>query len=101
MVAPRLAHRVVFFAPQATLAPADQPVSNAFASVLDRAVFRSLMRHPELAVTDPDDHDLFDGEGRPLGPAHPDFQNILGWEFKVPRRDEVCWLEVSGQGVRL
>lgn len=101
MVASRLPHRVVFLAPQVTLAPADLPVYNAFASVLNRAVFRSLVRHPELAVTDPDDHDLFDGQGNALGPAHPDFQGTLGWEFRVPRRDEVCWLELALPQVRV
>lgn len=93
-------HRATFLA--STLhVPAELEVAVPYvARLLSLIVFDHLVRHPMLTLGDHDDERLVDDHGRMLDAAHPQLEESLDWFFRVSRRAEVLWLELSLDGAR-
>ena len=87
-------HRVTFLPPIMTLGPGDLR-GRIYTEVLGQIVFHHLAAHPVLAITDPDDRLFFDPNGFPLDANHPELGEIIGWETRTARREEVLWLELT------
>src|SRR6185436_7893796 len=58
-------------------------------------VFDHLVRHPIVTLGDHDDERLVDDAGRLLDADHPQVEDSIDWFFRVSRRHEVLWFEIS------
>jgi len=88
-------HRVSFLA-SALLLPASIASQGLLAAkTLAAVLFDHLLRHPVVTVGDFDDERLTDDDNRLLDPRHPDIEETVDWFFRVNRRHEVLWLELS------
>src|SRR5262245_4741299 len=88
-------HRVSFLAP-AMLVPEQAPhLALLYAKILAATTFDHLIRHPIVTVGDFDDERLSDLDDRLLDARHPEIEETLDWFFRVARRHEVLWLDLS------
>jgi len=88
-------HRVAFLESTFVLAPVDEPLRGAAKVLLFITLFQHLVRHPDLAIIDPDDAQLvFDG-GEPLLLAQRHTPEVRRDLFANDRRDELLWLELG------
>ena len=88
-------HRVSVLAPAMTLPPELAPLAILPAKVLAAIVHDHLVTHPVVAIGDFDDERLTDDDGRLLDADHPRADDVLDAFFRVHRREEVLWLDVS------
>src|SRR5579859_2567353 len=95
-------YRVILLAPVLELSPQDRVVNGRVADLLGALVGNFLVRHPTVALPDPDMQHFHDGLGNAVAERKlfnrtvgDFFQNILGQEFGGNRRDEVFWLELA------
>lgn len=65
--------------------------------LLSAQLFDWFLRHPIASLSDFDDERLFDPQGKALDVRHPDFEDNVDWLFRVSRRQEVLWLEISAE----
>lgn len=88
-------HRATFLA--ATLhVPADaEPWKPYLARLLSLLVYDHLVRHRMVTLGDHDDERLVDEQGRMLDAHHPALEDHVDWFFRVSRRHEVLWFELS------
>lgn len=88
-------HRATFLA--ATLhVPADaEPWKPYVARLISLLVYDHLVRHRMVTLGDHDDERLIDEAGRMLDAQHPSVEDSLDWFFRVSRRHEVLWFEMS------
>jgi tetratricopeptide (TPR) repeat protein len=94
----RVPHRVTVLTPLTALAPADAEFAPSCWDLVEHVVFRALVRHPAVSMTDPYDRDKSDGGGRTWNAQHPELDSLLNWEFGAARRDEVLWFEIDVTG---
>jgi tetratricopeptide (TPR) repeat protein len=95
-------YRVILLAPVLELGAADRVANGRIADLLGALVAAFFVRHPAVALPDPDMQHFHDGLGnnvaerklfnREVGDM---FNNILGQEFGDNQRDEVFWFELS------
>ncbi|HSK02113.1 MAG TPA: hypothetical protein VK932_12765, partial [Kofleriaceae bacterium] len=88
-------HRATFLA--TTLAvPAELVAATPhLARLVSVIVFDHLVRHPIVTLGDHDDERLVDDTGRLLDAHHPQIEDSFDWLFRVSRRHEVLWFEIS------
>ena len=94
-VPPPLPHRVTFLAPILGLPQGAEHLERPAALLLFVTVFEHLVRHPSVSMTDPDDHQLVDGEERLVTIQHPDIDDLRNRAYGSQRRDELIWFELS------
>src|SRR6185503_5412146 len=81
-------HRATFLATALTSAAAQEVLAPYVARLLSVIVFDQLVRHPVVTLGDHDD-------GRLLDAQHPQIEDSIDWFFRVSRRHEVLWFELS------
>ncbi|MBL0215896.1 MAG: hypothetical protein IPQ07_18705 [Myxococcales bacterium] len=88
-------HRATFLA--STLhVPAELEAAKPYvARVLSLLVYDHLVRHRMVTLGDHDDERLVDDAGRLLDARHPQIEDSVDWFFRVSRRHEVLWFELS------
>src|SRR5688572_22098885 len=88
-------HRATFLA-STLVVPAELDAAAAVAArLISVIVFDHLVRHPILTLGDHDDERLVDDSGRLLDARHPQAEDSIDWFFRVSRRHEVLWFEIS------
>ncbi len=85
-------HRAGLLAP--TL-PGELPHAGATARLLLAMVREALLRHDAVALLDPDDDRLRGSDGALIDARHPEAEDHLDWQFRVARRRDVLWLDLS------
>jgi tetratricopeptide (TPR) repeat protein len=88
-------YRASFLATAMVLPPSLEHLALLAAKLLGAVVFDHLIRHPVLTVGDFDDERLTDDDNKLLDARHPDIEDTIDWFFRVNRRDEVLWLDLS------
>jgi len=88
-------HRATFLASMLHLPAELEHVRPSVARLLSLIVFDHLVRHPVLTLGDHDDERLVDDTGRLLDARHPQAEDSIDWFFRVSRRHEVLWFELS------
>jgi tetratricopeptide (TPR) repeat protein len=88
-------HRATFLAATLTVPPALEPATPFLARILSVIVFDHFLRHPVVTLGDHDDERLTDDQGRLLDANHPQLDDSIDWLFRVARRHEVLWFEIS------
>ena len=87
-------HRATFLA-STLVVPFEQAGTTAFLSrLISLTIFDHFLRHPIVTLGD-DDERLADADGRLLDANHPQIEDSIDWLFRVSRRHEVMWFEVS------
>jgi tetratricopeptide (TPR) repeat protein len=87
-------HRATFIASTLILPLEQRQAAAYFARLLSVMVFDQFLRHPVVTLGD-DDERVSDDQGRLLDAAHPQVEDSLDWLFRVARRHEVLWFELS------
>ena len=87
-------HRATFLA-STLVVPLDQaPAQPYIARLLSLMVFDHFLRHPVVTLGDEDER-FGDDQGRLLDANHPQIEDTIDWLFRVARRHEVLWFELS------
>ncbi len=88
-------HRATFLASTLAMPAALEPLAPYVARMVSVIVFDQLVRHPIVTLGDHDDERLIDETGRLLDAHHPQAEDSIDWFFRVSRRHEVLWFELS------
>lgn len=88
-------HRATFLASTLAMPAALAPIASYVARLVSVMVFDQMVRHPIVTLGDHDDERLIDEAGRLLDAAHPQAEDSIDWFFRVSRRHEVLWFELS------
>ena len=87
-------HRVTFLA-STLVVPLEQIGSSPYlARLVAVTLFDHFVRHPVVSLGD-DDERLLDDQGRMLDANHPQLEDSIDWLFRISRRHEVLWFEIS------
>jgi tetratricopeptide (TPR) repeat protein len=87
-------HRATFLA-STLVVPLEQAGATAFLSrLLSLTIFDHFLRHPIVTLGD-DDERIADADGRLLDASHPQIEDSIDWLFRISRRHEVMWFEIS------
>ena len=87
-------HRATFLA-STILVPLEQRAAAAYyARLVSMTVFDHFLRHPVVTLGD-DDERLADEQGRVVDAAHPLLEERVEFLFRLARRHEVLWFELS------
>jgi len=87
-------HRATFLA-STLVVPLEQAAATPYLGrLLSIVVFDHFLRHPVVTLGD-DDERFGDEQGRLLDANHPHVEDTIEWLFRVARRHEVLWFEVS------
>jgi hypothetical protein len=86
-------HRIAFLAPTLTLP--DDGAGLSYAKILGALLADHLVRHPVVSVLDYDDQVLSDSGDRLHDLRHPDIEATIDSLFRLARREEVLWFELS------
>src|ERR1043166_5110501 len=88
-------HRATFLASTLVVSAEQDALAPYVARLISVLVFDHLGRHPVVTLGDHDDERLTDDSGRLLDADHPQFEDSIDWFFRVSRRHEVLWFELS------
>ncbi|HEY0992308.1 MAG TPA: hypothetical protein VGD80_34890, partial [Kofleriaceae bacterium] len=88
-------HRATFLASTLTVPLEHDALVPYIARLISVIVFDHLVRHPVVTLGDHDDERLTDDSGRLLDAQHPQVEDSIDWFFRVSRRHEVLWFELS------
>ena len=88
-------HRATFLASSLIVAPEQEALAPHVARLISVIVFDHLVRHPVVTLGDHDDERLTDDTGQLLDAAHAQFEDSIDWFFRISRRHEVLWFELS------
>lgn len=88
-------HRATFLASTLVVPTELDGAAPVAARLLSVIVFDHLVRHPILTLGDHDDERLVDDTGRLLDAQHPQVEDSVDWFFRISRRHEVLWFELS------
>ena len=87
-------HRATFLASTLVVPLADAAATPYIARLLSLIVFDHFLRHPVVSLGDDDDR-FGDEQGRLLDASHPLIEDTIDWLFRIARRHEVLWFEIS------
>ena len=87
-------HRATFLASSLVVPLEQKQAATYLARLLSVIMFDHFARHPVVTLGDDDDR-LVDEQGRVLDANHPQIEDSIDWLFRVARRHEVLWFEVS------
>src|ERR1041384_1597618 len=88
-------HRATFLASTLTVSLEQDALVPYLARLISVIVFDHLVRHAVVTLGDHDDERLTDDAGRLLDADHPQAEDSIDWFFRVSRRHEVLWFELS------
>ena len=88
-------HRVSFLASTMVLPASIEHLALLPAKLFAAAIFDHLIRHPVVSVGDFEDERLTDEQGRLLDARSPGIEESIDWFFRISRRHEVLWIDVS------
>jgi hypothetical protein len=88
-------HRATFLASRLSVSADQEGLAPYAARLLSVIAFDHLVRHPVVTLGDLDDERLTDDAGRLLDADHPHLEDSIDWFFRVSRRHEVLWFELS------
>ena len=88
-------HRATFLASTLTVPVEQDALVPYLARLISVIVFDHLVRHPVITLGDHDDERLTDDTSRLLDAQHPQLEDSIDWFFRVSRRREVLWFELS------
>jgi len=88
-------HRATFLASTLVVPTELEAAASVAARLISVIVFDHLVRHPILTLGDHDDERLVDDNGRLLDALHPQVEDSIDWFFRISRRHEVLWFELS------
>ncbi len=88
-------HRATFLASTLHVPGELEAAKPYIARVLSLLVYDHLVRHPIVTLGDHDDERLVDDHGQLLDARHPQIEDSVDWFFRVSRRHEVLWFELS------
>ncbi|MDX2092702.1 MAG: hypothetical protein SFX73_32855 [Kofleriaceae bacterium] len=88
-------HRATFLASTLVVPAGLDATRPHLARLLSLLVFDHLVRHRVLTLGDHEDERLIDDNGVLLDANHPQIEDSIDWFFRVSRRHEVLWFEVS------
>ena len=88
-------HRATFLASTLMVPIELEAAAQHVARLISVVVFDHLVRHPVVTLGDHDDERLVDDNGRLLDARHPQAEDSIDWFFRVSRRHEVLWYELS------
>ncbi|MGN6107126.1 MAG: hypothetical protein ACTHU0_18610, partial [Kofleriaceae bacterium] len=88
-------HRATFLASTLTVPSSMEPAAACAARLISVLVFDHLVRHRTITLGDHDDERLVDDQGRLLDAHHPQIEDSIDWFFRISRRHEVLWFELS------
>jgi tetratricopeptide (TPR) repeat protein len=88
-------HRATFLASTLTVRPEHDALVPYLARLVSVIVFDHLVRHPVVTLGDHDDERLTDDHSRLIDIRHPQVEDSIDWFFRVSRRHEVLWFELS------
>jgi tetratricopeptide (TPR) repeat protein len=87
-------HRTTFLASSLVVPLTESGAAPFIARMLSLVVFDHFLRHPVVTLGD-DDERYGDEQGRLLDANHPQIEDTIDWLFRISRRHEVLWFEVS------
>ncbi len=87
-------HRATFLASTLVVPLRDAAATPYLARMLSLIVFDHFLRHPVVTLGD-DDERFGDEQGRLLDANHPQIEDTVDWLFRIARRHEVLWFEIS------
>ena len=88
-------HRVSFLASTMVLPAQVEHLGLLPAKLFAAILFDHLIRHPVVSVGDLDDERLTDEHDRLLDARSPGVEDSIDWFFRISRRHEVLWLDLS------
>jgi tetratricopeptide (TPR) repeat protein len=88
-------HRATFLASTLIVPAEHDALAPYLARLISVIVFDHLVRHRVVTLGDHDDERLTDDNGRLLDANHPQVEDSIDWFFRVARRHEVLWFEIS------
>jgi tetratricopeptide (TPR) repeat protein len=92
-------HRATFLATTLVVPASLERLSAYLARLISVIVFDHLIRHPIVTLGD-DDERLVADDNRLLDAHHPQAEDTIDWLFRVSRRHEVLWLQLSLDAAR-
>jgi tetratricopeptide (TPR) repeat protein len=87
-------HRATFLASTLVVPLKDAAATPYLARLVSLIVFDHFLRHPVVTLGD-DDERFGDDQGRLLDANHPQVDDTVDWLFRIARRHEVLWFEIS------
>src|SRR5690242_11731231 len=87
-------HRATFLATTLVVPLSQSSTTPYLARLLSVIVFDQFLRHPMITLGDDDDR-MLDEDGRLLDANHPQIEDSVDWLFRIARRHEVLWFEIS------
>jgi len=87
-------HRATFLASTLHVPLENASATPFIARMLSLIVFDHFLRHPVVTLGD-DDERYGDEQGRILDANHPQIEDTIDWLFRISRRHEILWFEVS------
>jgi tetratricopeptide (TPR) repeat protein len=87
-------HRTTFLASTLVVPLKDAAATPYLARMLSLIVFDHFLRHPVVTLGD-DEERFGDDQGRLLDAGHPQIEDTIDWLFRIARRHEVLWFEIS------
>jgi tetratricopeptide (TPR) repeat protein len=87
-------HRATFLASTLVVPLAEAAATPYIARMLALVVFDHFLRHPVVTLGD-DDERFGDEAGRLLDANHPQIEDTIDWLFRIARRNEILWFEIS------
>jgi len=88
-------HRVTFLASTLFVPAEHAALAPYLARLVSTLVFDHLVRHPVITLGDHDDERLTDETSQLLDAHHAQVEDSIDWLFRVSRRHEVLWFEIS------
>ena len=88
-------HRATFLASTLHVPSELEGARTYVARLLSLLVYDHVVRHRMVTLGDHDDERLVDEQGRMLDAHHPSVEDSVDWFFRVSRRHEVLWFELS------
>src|SRR5580692_149248 len=92
-------HRATFLATTLVVPASLERLSAYLARLVSVIVFDHLVRHPIVTLGD-DDERLVADDNRLLDAHHPQAEDTIDWLFRVSRRHEVLWVQLSLDAAR-
>lgn len=87
-------HRAAFLAAKFIVPPHQVSLRTLLSRLISVTVFDHFLRHPIISLGDEDDRSV-DTEGRTLDASHPHIEQSMDQMFRVARRREILWFEIS------
>ncbi len=87
-------HRATFLASTLVVSLDQRNNATYYARLLSSLLYDHFLRHPVVTLGD-DDERLADEQGRLLDANHPQIEDSIDWLFRISRRHEVLWFEIS------